>query len=61
MIISIIYWIGAAVAFITAALIEGFGPLLINTAEDKRGLHMLTCAMLIVGGLLIYGGFDAAN
>jgi len=61
MTISLLCWIGAALCLITAALVEGFAPLLMNTTEDKRGIHMLTCAILIVCGFLIYGGFDAAN
>lgn len=61
MTISLLCWIGAALCLITAILVEGFAPLLMNTTEDKRGIHMLTFAILIVGGFLIYGGFDAAN
>lgn len=59
--ISLLCFIGADLCLIAAALVEGFGPLLINTTEDKRGIHMLTCAILIAAGFLIYGGFDAAN
>ncbi len=59
--ISLLCYIGAGLCLITAALVEGFGPLLMNTAEDKRGIHMLTCALLITAGFLVYGGFDAAS
>ena len=45
-----------------AIAVQGFGPLIMNTtAEDKRGIHAITLAILIVGGFLIYGGFDAAQ
>lgn len=59
--ISLLCFIGAGLCLIAAVLVEGFAPLLMNTTEDKRGIHTLTCAILIVGGFLVYGGFDVAN
>lgn len=60
--ISLLCFIGAGLCLLMAIATQGFGPLIMNTtAEDKRGIHAITIAILIVGGFLIYGGFDAAQ
>lgn len=60
--ISLIYFIGAGLCLVAAILIQGFGPLIMNSsAEDRRGIHAITIAVLIIGGFLVYGGFDAAK
>lgn len=62
MTISLICFIGAGLCLIVALLIQGFGPLVMNTsAEDRRGINAITVAVLIIGGFLVYGGFDAAQ
>lgn len=60
--ISLLCFIGAGLCLFAAIAVEGFGPLIMNTtAEDKRGIHAITLAILIIGGFLVYGGFTTAQ